>query len=367
MVRLVAALEPAQDRDRVLDRRLAHQDLLEPPLEGGVLLDPLAVLVKRGGADHPQLAAGQHRLEHVARVHRALGRARADHGVQLVDERDDLAVAGLDLVEDGLEPLLELAPVLRARHHAAEVEGDQPLAAQRLGHVARDDALGQALDDGGLADAGLADENRVVLGAPGQHLDHPPDLGVAADHRVELAVLGLLGQVDAVLLERLVGALGVLAGDLGAASHLGERLGQGVRGGARPAQQGGGLAAVGGDPDQQVLGRDVLVIELAGAARGGVDHRQQLPRRFRGAGGGAVHARQPADLIGGLLRDQRRVGAHGPQQRRRRPVGLLQERGQQVQRVDLGVAVRCGLPDRHRERLLALSGELVVHGSLQSP
>ena len=71
----------------------------------------------------------------------------------------------LDLLEDGLEPLLELAAVLRAGDHRAEVEGDEALAAQRLGHVAVDDALGQALDDRGLADAGLADEHRVVLRA----------------------------------------------------------------------------------------------------------------------------------------------------------------------------------------------------------
>ena len=51
---------------------LADEDLLEAALQRGVLLDLLAVLVQRGGADHPQLAAGQHRLEHVAGVHRAL-------------------------------------------------------------------------------------------------------------------------------------------------------------------------------------------------------------------------------------------------------------------------------------------------------
>ena len=64
------------------------------------------------------------------------------------------------------------------------------LPAQRLGHVAGHDPLGQALHDRGLADAGLADQHRVVLGPPGQHLDDPPDLGVPADHRVELAVAG---------------------------------------------------------------------------------------------------------------------------------------------------------------------------------
>ena len=56
---------------------VADVHLLEAALEGGVLLDVLAVLVERGGADHAQLAAGEHRLEHVAGVHRALGRAGA--------------------------------------------------------------------------------------------------------------------------------------------------------------------------------------------------------------------------------------------------------------------------------------------------
>ena len=191
VVRLVAVLEAAQDRDGVLDRRLADQHRLEPALQRGVLLDVLAELVERGRADHPQLAAGQHRLEHVRRVHRALaGRAGADHGVHLVDEGDDLAVAALDLVEHGTQPLLELAAVLRAGHHRPEVERDQRLVAQRVGHVAGHDALGEALDHGGLADAGLADEHRVVLGPPGQHLHDPADLGVPADDRVELALAG---------------------------------------------------------------------------------------------------------------------------------------------------------------------------------
>jgi hypothetical protein len=78
-----------QDRDRVLDRWLVDEHGLKPPLERSVLLDVLAVLVKSGRADHVQLAAGQHRLEHVARVHGALGRARADHRVQLIDEEKD--------------------------------------------------------------------------------------------------------------------------------------------------------------------------------------------------------------------------------------------------------------------------------------
>src|SRR4030095_7663638 len=64
VVDLAALLEPAQDRDRVLDRRLADEHGLETALERSVLLDVLAVLVERGGADAAQLAARERGLEH---------------------------------------------------------------------------------------------------------------------------------------------------------------------------------------------------------------------------------------------------------------------------------------------------------------
>jgi hypothetical protein len=85
---------------------------------------------------------------------------------------------------------------------------DDALVLEALGHVAAHDALGQALDDGGLAHAGGTDQHRVVLGAPREDLDHRADLLVAADDRIELALLGERGEVASVLLERLVGAFG---------------------------------------------------------------------------------------------------------------------------------------------------------------
>ncbi len=45
---------------------------------------------------------------------------------------------------------------------------------QAVRHVLRDDALREALHDGGLADASLADDARVVLRAPRQDLDGAP-------------------------------------------------------------------------------------------------------------------------------------------------------------------------------------------------
>jgi len=122
---LVALLEAAQDGDRVLDGGLVDHDRLEAALQGGVLFDVLGVFVQGRGADAVQLAARQHGLEQVAGIHAALGLARADDGVQLVDEEDDLAVGLLDLVEDGLQALLKLAAELRARDERAHVQREE--------------------------------------------------------------------------------------------------------------------------------------------------------------------------------------------------------------------------------------------------
>ena len=293
VVRLVLLLDAAQDLDGVLDARLADQHLLEAPLERGVLLDALAVLVEGGRADHVQLTARQHRLEHVAGVHRGVAaRARADDGVQLVDEGDDLALGGLDLLEHRLEPLLELAAVLRAGHHRGQVQRQHPATLEGVGDVAVDDALGEALDDGGLADAGLADEHRVVLRTPAQHLHDAADLRVTTDDRVQLALLRGGREVHGVLLQRLVGVLGVLAGDAPAASHGGQALPQPRLGQPHVGQDllRAGLGA--GQGDEEVLGRDVVVLHRGGQVERGRQHARQ---RGRGRGlldGGTAGAGQ---------------------------------------------------------------------------
>ena len=220
VVHLVALLEAAQDRDRVLDGRLIDQHGLEASLECRVLFDVLAIFIECRGADAVQLAARQRRLEHVAGVHRAFGAPGADHGVQLIDEQDDLAFLLGEVVEHGLEPLLEFAAELRAGDQRAHVERQDALVLQALGHFAVDDAQRQALDDGGLADAGLADQHRIVLGASLQHLDGAADLIVAADDRIELAAARARGQIDGVFFERLPLFFGCGILDLFAAAHL---------------------------------------------------------------------------------------------------------------------------------------------------
>ena len=220
MVDLVALLEATEDRDRVLHAGLADEHLLEATLEGGVLLDVLAVLVEGRGADHAQLAAGEERLEHVPRVHGTLGGTGADDGVQLVDEGDHLALGVGDLLEDRLQPLFELTAVLGAGDHRPQVEAHQALVLEALGHIALDDAAGEALHDRRLADTRLADQHRVVLGAAREHLDDATDLLVAPDDGVDLAGPGRVGEVAGVALEGLVLLLGVLRGDAVAPADL---------------------------------------------------------------------------------------------------------------------------------------------------
>ena len=62
VVQLVFLLQAAQDRDRVLDRRLVDEHRLEAPGQRRVLLDMLAVFIERGRADAMQFAARQRRL-----------------------------------------------------------------------------------------------------------------------------------------------------------------------------------------------------------------------------------------------------------------------------------------------------------------
>src|SRR5690606_36728064 len=68
--------------------------------------------------------------------------------------------------------------------------------------VLGDDALREPLGDRGLPDAGLPDQDRVVLGAAAEDADDPRDLTRPPDDRVELPITRHLGEVAADLVER---------------------------------------------------------------------------------------------------------------------------------------------------------------------
>ena len=206
-----------------------------------------------------------------------------DQGVQLVDEQDDVA-AGADLLQHLLQALLEIAPVPAARHQGAEVEGVELLARQRLGDVVGHDPLGQPLDDGRLAHAGLPDQDGVVLRAAGQHLHDPLDLLLTPDDRVQLVVPGQRGEVPAELVEdrrsgrgvrglraRCAGTDRLLA--LIAREQLDDLLADAREVGAEALEHLGRHAlAFADEAEQHVLGADVAVAELERLTQGELEH-----------------------------------------------------------------------------------------------
>src|SRR2546425_836780 len=253
---------PAEDLLLLAKRRGLHDHGLEAALEGAVLLDVLAVLVQRGGADRLDLAPRERRLEHVRRVDGAFGGAGADQRVQLVEEQDHVLRLA-DLLHHGLQPLLELAAVLRAGHEGAEVELQEPLVHEHVGDVVRDDFLRETLDDGRLAHARLADEHRVVLRAPRQDLDDALDLLLAPDDGVELGLAGELREVARELVEhRRLRAL-LRPRVVLVAEQRQRLLTDLVQAGAERLEDlGRDRLALFHEAQQQVLGPDVIVTEL---------------------------------------------------------------------------------------------------------
>ena len=152
----------------------------------------IAVLFLGRHPNASDLAGGERGLEHPTSV-------ATDDGLDIVDEQNKVAVGLAHLVEAGAQPVVEDAADLRPGAHGGQVEGEDGPARDRLGDVAERDALGQPLDDRRLADAGLADQHRVVLDAAREDLHDPADFSVPPDNRVQGPIEGQVGEAAAEL------------------------------------------------------------------------------------------------------------------------------------------------------------------------
>ncbi len=360
VMRLVPWLQPAENLNSLLDRRFVDEHGSEAPLERRVLLDVLAVLVQGGGADDAELAPGEGGLHHGAGVDGALSGTGAHHLMNFVDEDDNLALGALDLVDHRLEALLELAAELGAGDHGAHVQRQQPAAAQVLGHIARGDLLRQAFDDGRLADARLADNDRVVLGAPVEDLHNPLDFVLTTDDGVELALGGEPGQVDAVLLERAVLRFRGRAVDAGAAAHFLERAVDALLIDVELPQDARRVAlALVGDGDEQVLDADVLVLEALGLGVRRLQHADDARCRVD-LHDVVAELRRPLEDFRDTGADVCGVDAHPPDELRSQAIRMLEERQEDVLDVPLGVALLADDLLGGGEHLLRLLGESVL-------
>ena len=203
VVLLEIGLQAFEDLHRVGHRRLVNVDLLKAPDQRAVLLEVLAVFLVGGGADAAQAALRQCGLEQIGGVHRPAGGGPGpDHGVDLVDEQDGAGIV-LNLLDDRLDALLEVAAIAGAGQQHPHVELEDGGVGQHVGHLALGDALGQPLGDRRLADPGIAHQQRVVLLPPAQHLNGALHLLLAADQRIDAPRSGLVVQVDAPVVQRL--------------------------------------------------------------------------------------------------------------------------------------------------------------------
>ena len=161
---------------------------------------------------HFSCAAGQRRLEQVGGVHRAARcGARADQGVDFVDEQDGVGRIG-KFLQHRFQALLEIAAIFGAGQQRAHVERIDVRILEDFRHIVFDDAPRQAFGDGGLAHAGLADQQRVVLAAAAQGLDDALQLDFAPDQRVDLAGQRLCVQIQRVVFQRAAGVCCFLFG-----------------------------------------------------------------------------------------------------------------------------------------------------------
>ena len=333
VVNLVALFQATQDRDGVFFAWLIHQHFLEAPFKGCVLLYILAVFVERGRADAVQLAASQRRLEHVACIHRAFAFTGADHGVQFIDEQDDLTFLLRQLVQQRFQPLFEFTTELGAGNQRAHVQRQHALAFKAIRHFTVDDPLGQALDNRGFTHARLTDQYRVVLGPALQYLNGSTNFVITTDHRVELAFFGALGEIDGVFIQRLTRLLDVGIIDRRTATQIGNGIFKGLFTNALAQQELAKLVVLVHCRQQHQLAGDELVALLLRQAISLIEQTRQILRHIHVAGR-ILDFRQLVELFAQRLTQAVDVKADLHQQRPDRTALLFKQRLHQVRRLD---------------------------------
>ena len=226
------------------------------------------------------------------------------------------------------------------------------------------------LGDRGLADAGVADIERVVLGAPAQDLDRPLDLRLAPDQRIDLAALGLLVEVDAIGVEgvmaallRLFAAL-VLVRSLDAAGlRTPRRFGDAVRDvvdGIEPGhvlllQEIDGVAlALGEHGDEHVCAGHLLAARGLDVDRGALQHALEARGRLGVvAVGGDEVAELVVDIVQDLAAQPVEIDAAGAQHGDR--VLVLGQRKQQMFERGIFVPALIGVGQSPMQRLFKIA------------
>ena len=111
-----------------------------------------------------------------------------------------------------------------------------------------------------------------------------------------------------------------------------------------------------GNAEQHVLGGDVVVLEVGRLFEGVLQHLRSGIGKMRLRGAAAGNFRQLLDLAHGLGLHVWHVQSHALQQRRNDALAVFDQRGQNMDRLQLRIAVLAGEIVRPLHRLLRLYG-----------
>ncbi len=121
--------------------------------------------------------------------------------MRLVDEQNDWRGRGLHLLDQPLQPVLEFALHAGAGLQQRQIERAQGDVLQYRRHIAMRDTQREAFHHRSLAHARFSREDRIVLAAARENIDHLADFKIAAQDGIDLAGFGTLAQIDGVLIE----------------------------------------------------------------------------------------------------------------------------------------------------------------------
>ncbi len=207
VVVLISFAQSSQDADARWHVGLIDHDALESTLQRLVFLKVFLVLVECGCSNRTQFASGQSGFQNVGGIHGSLALAGTHKGMDFINEEDDLSFALGNLVDNGFQTFLKLSLVLGTCNKGTHVKRIKLLVTQVLRHVAAQNTMGKAFDDGCFTRAGFAYQDRVVLGASRKNLKYTADFLVSSDDGVEPSCTGFVNEVLGILRQTLVGVL----------------------------------------------------------------------------------------------------------------------------------------------------------------
>ena len=117
--------------------------------------------------------------------------------MNFIDEKNRVRMV-FQFVDHGLQPFFKVTAIACACQKRAHVERINGGFRQNLRRFALDNLFRQTFGNGGFANTRITDQERVVLAAAAQHLNAAFHLIMATYQRVNIAIMRLFVQINAI-------------------------------------------------------------------------------------------------------------------------------------------------------------------------